>query len=346
MIMIGHIWERGLNNKMMNEESALEKLTPLPEAEKARTAIKNEFEERYRHLLGGSYDDFLNYSLSYLNKSIRINTLKITVAELKERLQKQGFALYQVPWCKEGFWVKGERTDFGNLVEHTLGYFYIQEAASMIPAAVLNPEPEDVVLDMCASPGSKTTQMAAMMENEGIIVANDISGDRMKPLGINLQRMGILNVVESQARGQELQRLNTKFDKILVDAPCSGTGTLRKSPDTLRIWNPLMVRRLSGQQKTLIDTAFSLLKPNGTLVYSTCSVEPEENEGVADFLLQKYPAAAALEEISLDIKRSSPVLSFEKSSYSSEIKKCLRIWPQDNNTEGFFVAKIRKMNDL
>ncbi len=326
----------------MSYSEQLNQLTPLPEADKARATIKKEFEERYRHLLGNSYEDFLNYSLSYLNKSIRVNTLKIPVAELKQRLEQQNFRLFQVPWCKEGFWVKGDRTDFGNLVEHTLGYFYIQEAASMISAAVLNPQPGETILDMCASPGSKTTQMAAMMENKGIIVANDITGDRMKPLGINLQRMGILNVVESQARGQQLQRLSTKFDKILVDAPCSGTGTIRKSPETLKIWNPLMVRRLAGQQKALIDTAFSLLKPGGTLVYSTCSVEPEENEGVVDYLLQKYCDTAVIEEIELEINRSSPILSFEKSSYSPEVGKCLRIWPQDNNTAGFFVAKIRK----
>ncbi len=326
----------------MKPEAKLSELTSLPEAEKARATVKKDFEARYRQLLGSSYDDFIRYSLSYLNKSIRVNTLKATVADVKKRLENQGFTLYAVPWCNDGFWIKGERTDFGNLVEHTLGYFYIQEAASMIPAVVLQPQPGETVLDMCASPGSKTTQMAAMMKNEGIIVANDITGDRMKPLGINLQRVGAMNVVESQARGQQLHRLGTKFDKILVDAPCSGTGTIRKSPDTLRIWNPLMVKRLSGQQKTLIDTAFSLLKPKGILVYSTCSVEPEENEGVVDFLLQKYPDAAAVEEIKLEISRSSPIFSFEKSQYSPEVRKCLRIWPQDNNTEGFFVARIRK----
>lgn len=325
-------------------KSILEKLTPLPEADKARAAVKSEFEQRYRQLLGsdGEYERFLQYSLSYLNKSIRVNTLKVAVAEVKKRLENQRFSLYQVPWCKEGFWMKGDRTDLGNLVEHTLGYFYIQEAASMIPAVVLNPQPGNVVLDMCASPGSKTTQMAAMIENKGIIVANDVTGDRMKPLGINLQRMGISNVVESQARGQQLMRLATRFDRVLVDAPCSGTGTIRKSPETLKIWNPLMVRRLASQQKTLIDAGFSLLKPGGTLVYSTCSVEPEENEGVVDWLLQKYPDTATAEEVKLEISRSNPILIFEKSSYSSEVRKCLRIWPQDNNTEGFFVAKLRK----
>ncbi len=324
--------------------NVLQQLSPLSEVEKIRASVKKDFESRYRALLGTDeeYERFLQHSMAYLNKSIRVNTLKISVAELRERLEKRGFKMYPVPWCKEGFWIKGDRTDFGNLVEHTLGYFYIQESASMIPSVVLGPQPGEVVLDMCASPGSKTTQMAAMMENSGIIVANDISGERMKPLGINLQRMGIMNVVESFGRGQQLQRLNTKFDRILVDAPCSGTGTIRKSPDTLRIWNASMVRRLSSQQKTLIDTAFGLLKPGGVLVYSTCSVEPEENEEVIDFLLQKYPGSAFLDEIKLDITRTKAVQQFEKKEYGSEVRKCLRIWPQDNNTEGFFVARILK----
>ena len=326
------------------ETEKLKQLMPLADAEKARATVKAEFEQRYRQLLGSDeeYERFLQYSLSYLNKSIRVNTLKIAVAEVKKRLEKQGFTLYRVPWCSEGFWVKGDRTDFGNLVEHTLGYFYVQESASMIPAVVLAPQPGEIVLDMCASPGSKTTQMAAMMQNTGIIVANDVTGDRMKPLGINLQRVGALNVLESQARGQQLMRLATKFDRILVDAPCSGTGTIRKSPDTLRIWNPLMVKRLAAQQKTLLETAFGMLKSGSTLVYSTCSVEPEENEGVVDYLLQKYPGTAKLEEIELEITRSNPVLAFEKNQYRTEVRKCLRIWPQDNNTEGFFVARIRK----
>jgi len=132
------------------------------------------------------------------------------------------------------------------------------------------------------------------------------------------------------------------FDKILLDAPCSGTGTIRKSLKTLRIWNPVMVKRLAGTQRQLIDTAFKNLKQGGILVYSTCSLEPEENEGVIDFLLNKYENAE-LEPVKLsNIKKSEPILNFENKKYNDEIKKCLRIWPQDNDTEGFFVAKIRK----
>lgn len=316
-----------------------QELTPLPDAEKV--TAKPEFEKRYRGFLGSSYDEFMRYSLSYITKSIRVNTLKTTVAEVKQRLQLQNFTLRQVPWCNEGFWAKGERTDLGNLLEHFLGYIYIQEAASMIPPVVLNPKPEDLVLDIAASPGSKTTQMAAMMQNTGLILANDISGARMKPLGLNLQRTGAANVVVTVMHGQQFARKKVAFDKILVDAPCSGTGTIRRSPETLKIWNPGMIKRLSRTQKSLIETAFGILRSGGEMVYSTCSVEPEENEEVIDFLLQKFPNAS-LEKIQLPIKRSEPMLEFEKKTYNGEIKNCLRIWPQDNNTEGFFVAKVRK----
>ncbi|MAG15525.1 tRNA methyltransferase [Candidatus Woesearchaeota archaeon] len=314
-------------------------LEPIPEAEKV--SAKPEFEKRYKTLLGGSYDEFMKYSLSYITKGIRVNTLKTSIADVKKRLEQQKFTLKQIPWCKEGFWVKGERTDLGNLIEHFLGYIYIQEAASMLPATVLQPKPGEIVLDMCGSPGSKTTQMASLMQNKGLIVVNDISGARMKPLGLNLQRNGILNTVVTIMYGQQFGRKNILFDKVLVDAPCSGTGTIRRSPDTLKMWNSGMIKRLSRTQKSLIEAGFNALKSGGTLVYSTCSVEPEENEEVIDYLLNKF-SNASLEKIDLDIKKSNPILKFENKTYSDEIKKCLRIWPQDNNTEGFFVAKIRK----
>ncbi len=316
-----------------------DELTPLPDSEKV--SVKEAFEERYRKLLGSRYDEFMKHSLSYINKSVRVNTLKTTVAGVKQSLQKQNFRLKQIPWCEEGFWVKGDRTDLGNLTEHFLGYIYIQEAASMLPAVVLQPKPGDIVLDMCASPGSKTTQMASMMENTGLIVANDISGARMKPLGINLQRSGITNVAVTVMHGQQFRTRGIFFDKILVDAPCSGTGTIRRNTETLQMWNAGMIKRLSATQKSLAETAFSILKEGGEMVYSTCSVEPEEDEEVIDWLLSKFPAASA-EKIILPIKKSEPMTEFEGKRYSGEVKKCLRIFPQDNNTEGFFVAKIRK----
>ncbi len=229
----------------------------------------------------------------------------------------------------------------GNTVEHALGYYYVQEAASMIPPVVLDPKPGDIILDMAASPGSKASQIAQYMQNEGVVVANDVKGDRLAALGINMQRIGSYNHITTLMQGQQFAKTGILFDKVLLDAPCSGTGTIRKSPKTILMWNPDMVRRLAHIQKQLIMTAWQVLKPGGTLVYSTCSTEPEENEGVVSYLLNNVKDAKML-EIDLPIKRSDPILEFDGESYHPEVHNCLRLWPQDNDTEGFFVAGIRK----
>ena len=301
--------------------------------------FKEKFIERYKKLT--DWEEFKKCSLTFLRRSIRVNTLKMSVPELKKRIEKV-WELTPIPWCKGGFWIKhreGTRRDIGNLIEHSLGYFYVQEAVSMIPPIVLDPKPGETVLDMCAAPGSKSSQIAQYMQNKGVLISNDYKGIRLAPLGINMQRMGITNAILTLMEGRYFK--DFQFDKILVDAPCSGTGTIRKSLKTIRIWNANMVRRLAGTQKQLISIAFDNLKPGGTMVYSTCSDEPEEDEGVIDFLLNKYDNAK-LEEINLDIKRSEPILEFEGKKYNPEVKKCLRLWPQDNDTEGFFVAKIKK----
>ena len=312
---------------------------PIPQSEKIE--FKEKFIERYKKLT--DWEKFKEYSLKFIRRSIRINTLKMEIEECKKRLEKIDWNLTQIPWCKEGFWVehKGGRRDIGNTVEHQLGYYYVQEAASMIPPLVLDPKPGEIILDLCSSPGSKASQIGQYMQNKGILIANDYQYIRLQPLGINLQRMGITNSITTLMEGRFFKNSNIQFDRILVDAPCSGTGTIRKSLKTVGIWNPNAINRLCGQQRQLLETAFGILKENGTLVYSTCSVEPEEDEGVVDSLLNKHNNAK-LEEIKLDIKRSEPVLEFEGDNYNAEINKCLRIWPQDNDTEGFFVAKIRK----
>src|SRR3989344_8479628 len=158
----------------------------MPNAEDIE--FKEKFIERYSSLT--NWEEFRKSSLSFLRRSIRANTIKLSVKELKKRLEKN-WNLEQVPWCNEGFWIEHiekERRDIGNLIEHSLGYFYTQEAASMIPPLVLEPEENEIILDIAASPGSKTTQIAQYMKNTGILVANDYTGDRMKPLSMNLQR--------------------------------------------------------------------------------------------------------------------------------------------------------------
>ncbi len=300
--------------------------------------LKKDFKDRYSTLT--DLDKLMAYVNGQERKSLRVNTIKIEISELKKRLSDL-IEFKEIPWCKEGFFVKRKsRFALGNLIEHSLGYLYIQEASSMIPPQVLSPAQSDLVLDVAAAPGSKTTQMAAMMKNKGLIVANDIKFERIKALSINLTRMGILNTVITLMHGLAFK--TNKFDKILLDAPCSGTGTLRKSPKTLKIYNTSMITKLANAQKKLILGSFDNLKPQGTLVYSTCSLEPEEDEGVIDFLLSQRKDAK-LQKISLNIKSSKTILDFQNKTYNPEIKKCLRVWPQDNDTDGFFVAKIRKL---
>ena len=316
-------------------------LKPFPDREKI--TFKDKFVERYKKLLGDRYDEYVKYSLSYLTRSIRVNTLKASISKVKKRLEDKGWILYKIPFCKEGFWVvhKTGRLDIGNVLEYSLGYYYVQEAASMIPPVVLDPQENDLVLDLCAAPGSKTTQIGQYLNNTGLLIANDLNDMRMKPLGMNVQRIGLTNTIITKMYGQWFKKKGIMFDKILVDAPCSGTGTIRKSVKTLKIWNPIMIDRLASTQKKLIKGAFNILKPGGTMVYSTCSTEPTENEGVVTHLLETFQEAKIL-DIEMDINRSECYTEFEGVEFNPEVKKCLRLWPQDNNTEGFFVTKITK----
>jgi tRNA (cytosine49-C5)-methyltransferase len=297
--------------------------------------FKEKFIERYSQLT--DFDKFKEYSLKDKRKSIRINTLKISISEFKKKFSDLN--LDSIPWCKEGFFVNSSRTDLGNLFGHSMGHFYVQEASSMVPIEVLNPKNE-FILDMAAAPGSKTTQMAAKMRNEGLIIANDSDYRRLRALTMNLQRCGIKNTIISLMEGRFFSGF--EFDRILLDAPCSGTGTLRKSPNTIKEWYPNIGKRISGVQKQLIKTAFNNLKIGGTLVYSTCTLEPEENEGTVSYLLDGFDNAK-LEKINVEINSSKPIMEFEGKSFNSEVKKCLRIWPQDNDTDGFFVARIKKV---
>ncbi|MBS3170990.1 RsmB/NOP family class I SAM-dependent RNA methyltransferase [Candidatus Woesearchaeota archaeon] len=298
--------------------------------------LKTEFIERYKKLTNfGEYEKYLNI---FLRKAIRVNTLKIDINRIKKDLDY--LELKQIPWCKEGFWIESEKRDFGNLNEHKLGYIVFQESASMIPSVVLNPEKNDVVLDMSASPGAKTTHLAQIMKNKGIIVANEKHYDRIIALISNLKRCGVLNAVVTLMDGRQIQH---KFDKILLDAPCSSSGTIRgltkNSEFIARSWNLERIKSTAGLQKKLILNAYNLLNKKGVLVYSICSLEPEEGEEVIQFLLDNTDAKT--EKIDLKIK-SGVNLEFNGKKYSDEIKKCIKLWPQYHDTEGFFIAKIKK----
>ena len=309
---------------------------------KRELPLKDEFVEHYKDLLGEEYERFLEVSKKYPRKSIRVNTLKCDVEDLKSRLRDE-WNLESIPWCNEGFWLDykdGQRFDVGNIPEHQLGYFYVQNASSMIPVEVLNPTPGSVVLDMCAAPGSKTSQAAAKMNNKGLLVANDSDARRLTPLGTNLQRCGVHNVIVTNNRGQDIKE-DFKYDYVLVDAPCSGSGTIMKSLKVLEMWSEGFVERMMNIQLMLIKKGFRLLEPGGTLVYSTCTLEPMENEYVVNELLKEFNNAK-IEDINLPINRTKSFFKYKEHKFHPSLEKTLRINPQDNDSEGFFVSKISK----
>jgi len=218
----------------------------------------------------------------------------------------------------------------------------------MLPILALNPQSNEFILDLFASPGSKTTQIAAKMNNQGTIIANDLKIERIKILSSNLERCGVTNTIitrnDAIALCSKLSKANYKFDKILLDAPCSGEGTLRSSPKTFLIWNLKVIQKLSRQQKKFIAFALKCLKKGGILVYSTCTHSPEENEEVIDFALRNFPVK--IESISLPLKCCQGITSWEGKIFNKEINKACRIYPQDNDSEGFFLAKLILMQEI
>ncbi len=307
------------------------------------------FLERMKMLLGDEIKEFLEISSTEPVNSIRCNEIKISPKELKIRLEKKGWKIklpfknYPQVMIVENELAPGE---LGRSLEHLLGYYYIQEISSMLPVIALEPKPNENVLDLCASPGSKTTQIASEMKNEGNIVANEVSLPRIKILSSNLERCGVSNVVVTKKDGIALcKRFKEEeifFDKILVDAPCSGEGTLRSSPKTFLMWNINTVNQLSGIQKKLFENAFEILKVGGEIVYSTCTHSPEENENIVSWALEKFKGQIQIEKISLPLKTRPGITNWKEKEYLQDVKYSCRVYPQDNDTEGFFLAKFRR----
>jgi len=297
--------------------------------------LNSRFIERYEKI--DDSDEFYKYMAKPLRPSIRVNTLKARVEDVVESLSER-FELEPINWCEEGFFINTE--DVGSTIEHQLGLIFSQEASSMIPAVVLDPKPNMLVLDMAAAPGGKTTQIAQYMKNEGCIIANDVKVDRLNILISNLQRCGVLIARVTMKDGRFFRRFKDKFDRVLLDAPCSNVGMIRKNFKYLKMWRLKDVISLSRLQKELIMAGYQALKPGGILVYATCTLDPLENEEVINHLIMNTDAEII--NIDLPVKRTKPILKFEDKEYDKEIKKCLRIHPQDNDTEGFFIAKIMK----
>jgi tRNA (cytosine49-C5)-methyltransferase len=312
--------------------------------------LKPGFEERMKKLLGSEYEEFIESLKGMPFNSIRVNELKISTSELKKILEDKGWKINQPFHSNPEIMTIESRLEPGELgrtFEHLLGYYYIQETSSMLPVIVLNPKPNERVLDLCASPGSKTTEIASFMKNTGLLIANEPDFGRMKILSSNLERCGVSNAIITRKEGSALcNRLSQKdfsFDKILVDAPCSGEGTLRINPKTARMWNPNGIKKMSSIQKRLISSAMKVLKVGGEMVYSTCTYAPEEDEEIVDFILREFPGQLEVEKISLPVKSHSGILQWNDKVYLNDVKLACRIFPFDNNTEGFFIAKFKKI---
>ncbi|EUM09973.1 ribosomal RNA small subunit methyltransferase F [Enterobacter sp. BIDMC 30] len=286
-----------------------------------------------------SLDDFIAACQRPLRRSIRVNTLKISVADFLALVSPYNWQLTPVPWCAEGFWI--ERDDepslpLGSTAEHLSGLFYIQEASSMLPVAALfaDDNAPERVMDVAAAPGSKTTQIAARMGNRGAILANEFSASRVKVLHANISRCGIHNVALTHFDGRVFgAALPEAFDAILLDAPCSGEGVVRKDPDALKNWSVESNLEIAATQRELIDSAFHALRPGGTLVYSTCTLNRDENEDVCLWLKAQYPDA--VEFLPLNGL-------FASANEAVTPEGFLHVFPQIYDCEGFFVARLRK----
>lgn len=316
------------------------------------TSIPKLFEERLSTIFS---PDVQSQIIKCLNSqrvtSIRINTLKSSVNEITEAFTKKNIKFEKIPWYSDALIILNATSRvLTELEDYKKGHFYIQSLSSMIPALVLNPKEDEKILDLAAAPGSKTTQLAALMNNTGEIIANDPSKNRLFKLKQNLETQGVNNTTITSFDGQSFwQKYPEYFDKTLVDVPCSMEGTItEKNRDSFfdegGYWSVKKIKQLSKMQRWLLRSAISSTKPGGTIVYSTCTLSPEENEMVIDWILEKEKDKISLDTIEIKGLTSYPSLTeYKGKTLNPELSKTLRILPSDT-MEGFFVAKIRKTN--
>lgn len=279
--------------------------------------------------------------------SLRANSLRNTAQELRRELESAGFELAPVDWNPLAFCLPRENLRaLQATVAHAEGRFYIQGLASMAVPLALEPQPGERILDMAAAPGSKTTQIAALMQGRGELVANDRSRNRCFKLRAILEQQGAGWVETLNRPGESLARpFEASFDRVLLDAPCSGEGRFRRGdPESWSDWKSSKIKRLAGEQLRLLRTAIRCLRPGGVLVYSTCTLAPEENELVVAKLLRQFgdEYALELEPIELGLPTRRPGLTEWRSRALPEaLGNCLRI-PPGCGYEGFFIARIRR----
>jgi NOL1/NOP2/sun family putative RNA methylase len=303
----------------------------------------NQFMERYTKL-GETFDA----TTIIIKPSFRINTLKISEKDLIHKLKKQKVVCEKIPFLENAYWYQSEFS-LASSVEYLLGYIYIQELASQFPAKVLlqdieeykNNHKEIIVLDMCSAPGSKTTQIAQILNDEVPIVALDLNLSRLNALKNNVERMGLKSIITYKKDGRYSDDLKKKFTHILLDAPCSGNFCVQKNFFDIR--NLEGIKGRATLQKELLISAYKSLADEGTLVYSTCSLEPEEDELIIDWFINEFEDMK-LQKIDLPIgdKGLTEVFGTKLDKTLSLTK---RFWPHKTNTEGFFIAKMKKLTN-
>ena len=312
------------------------------------------FTDRMKALLGDEYEDFLSSFEKPGHPSLRVNTLKLSPARLREAAP---FVSAQIPWQENGFYypAHGDIRP-GKHPLHEAGAYYIQEASAMLPASLCPPVAGERVLDLCAAPGGKATQLAAALDGEGLLVANEIHPTRAGILSQNIERMGVRNAVVTNASPAELaKRFPAFFDKIVVDAPCSGEGMFRKEADAVTMWSPENVSLCAARQAEILEEAAKMLRVGGYLTYSTCTFAPAENEGAVLNFLARHPefevvpstspAVIASREAGL-LDGGKPEWVENSADYPEALRRAValtyRVLPHHCDGEGHFAALLRK----
>ncbi len=313
-------------------------------ASKSREQIPTAFLKRIESLLGDEYAVFLSCYDRHPESGLRVNTLKLTPVEFQ---QLSPLELTPIAWCPAAFHIP-EHAQPGKHPHHAAGLYYLQDPSAMLAAEALAPAPGERVLDLAAAPGGKSTHLAALMQGQGILVANEIHPKRVWELAENLERWGTGNVAITNETPERLAaHFEAYFDKVLLDAPCSGEGMFRKSEAARLAWSPALVASCARRQVTLINQAARLVRPGGCLLYTTCTFSAEENEGVISAFLDSHPNF----ELRDFTRQSGFVAGYDAWSYATQaisvnadMRQTVRLWPQRIRGEGHFLALLRRID--
>lgn len=313
----------------------------MPSVTQIKQRLPNEFIDNLYEMFSPLTVDKILVGMSEKRlTTLRVNTLKYNILDLMNYFKEINIKFERVLWYSDALIIKNaDERDIQKLDIYKNGYIYLQSLSSMVPPLVLNPHENDRVLDLTAAPGSKTTQIAALMNKKGYILANELDKTRCEKLKYNIAQQGASIVEVINGRGEKIgTNYKEQFDKVLLDAPCSGEGRfIASNVQTYRNWSIKTINELVKTQKKLFKSAYDALKPNGILVYSTCTLNMEENEKILEWALQNFNIK--LESINLDIK---DVVNGFNNGLSNSINKSIRILPS-KNMEGFFVSKFIKM---